>query len=155
MPGKNGIEATKYITDHFPHIAIIALSMNEDSHLITEILQAGARGYLLKDAEQYEIIEGIKTVHAGHTYYCRHTMRRFNEMKAIKNSEADFSAKEIIIIKLICCSCTSQEIGNQLKLSRRTVEGYRERIMQRLEIDKPIDLLRYAIRHKIYQLESF
>lgn len=154
MPQMNGIQATRYITKEFPNIGIIALSMCDEDNLISEMIDAGAKGYLLKQADQKEIIEGIKAVYHGQTYYCRNTYIKLNEIRVRKNCEPHFSEREIIIIRLICASRCSQEIGKYLGLSRRTVEAYRERIMQKMDVKKTVDLVIYALKNKIYQFDQ-
>ncbi len=156
MPRCDGIEATKIIIEKFPAVRIIGLSMFDEEKLIVEMLEAGARGYLLKNADKSEIIEAVEDVYMEKIYYCRHTSAKLASL--IVNSShnlyrrADmvtFTDREIDIIKLICKQCTAQEIGDQLFLSRRTVEGYRTKILEKMNVKNAVGVLLYALKHKM------
>ena len=156
MPGMDGVEATTHIRKHFPHIKVIALSMY-DEQLILEMLEAGAMGYLLKNSDKFEITDAVETVYEGNYYYCKHTSGRLAKLIAAqrnqidnKNKEAEFSDKEIEIIQLICREYTNKEIGEKLFLSTRTVEGYRTKILQKMEAKNIVGIVVEAIRLGIY-----
>lgn len=153
MPEMNGVSATSHLSKELPHIGIVALTMCEDDNMITDFLDAGGIGYLLKSADHGEIIEAIKKANRGESFFCRHAFRRIQEIKMKKATSPEFSAREMTIIKMICDSCCSQQIGDHLKLSRRTVENYRERIMQKMDVNKTIDLVKFALQHHIYEIE--
>src|SRR5438309_1710008 len=82
MPKLDGIEATKRLLKELPETGIIALSMFDEENLIVDMMEAGARGYLLKNAHKTEIMEAINTVHSGQTYYCSETSARLAQMIA-------------------------------------------------------------------------
>lgn len=157
MPICDGIEATKILLQKFPDIKIIALSMFDEEKLIVEMLEAGAKGYLLKNADKSEITEAVQEVYQDKVYYCRHTSAKLASMimkssfNPYRKQEAvtTFSEREIEIIKLICRQCTAQEIGERLFLSRRTVEGYRTKILEKMNVKNAVGVLLYAIKHKI------
>jgi DNA-binding NarL/FixJ family response regulator len=153
MPQMDGIQAARQISKEYPYIGIIALTMCEDDMVITEMIAAGVKGYILKIAEQREIIDAINTVSNGGTYYCRNTYYKIQKAIIRKRTEARFTPKEVIIIKMICASHCSQQIGDQLQLSKRTVESYRERIMEKMNVNKTVDLVMYAVKNKIYRFE--
>lgn len=159
MPRIDGIEATKIITKKYPEINIIALSMFDDDNLIIDMLEAGARGYLLKSAHKNEIIEAVKAVYNQETYYCKSTsgklaqliaQSRFNPFNP--NQRKEFSQKEIDIIKLICQEASNKEIAARLFLSVRTIEGYREKIQDRIKAKNTAGIVIYAIKNGIYKL---
>ena len=161
MPKMDGIEATKQLKKEFPHIGIIALSMFDEEDLIVDMLEAGAKGYLLKNAHKDEIISAVKSVHRDEPYYCRETTHKlaqmiakstFNPYKKIVKPE--FSDKEVAIIKLICDECSNKEIGDQLSLSKRTVEGYRERILEKINAKNSVGIVVYAIKNKIFEYKK-
>lgn len=158
MPNMDGIEATKILTAKFPHIYVIALSMFNDDNLVIDMMEAGARGYLLKNAHKTEIIEAIKAVNGHDVYYCKQTSSKLIQMIAkskFNSSEGTvrpkFTSKEVEIIKLICQQATNKEISKQLCLSIRTIEGYRKKIQAKMEVRTIAGVAIYAIQNNIYR----
>ena len=161
MPGTDGIEATKILKKANPDVKIIALSMFDEENLIIEMLEAGAKGYLLKNADKQEILDAIFTVFKGNTYYCRHTSARlaalivksrFNPYR--KSEVVVFSDRETEIIKLICFQNTAQQIANKLYLSKRTVEGYRTKILEKIGAKNIAGVVMYALKQGIVREEE-
>ena len=159
MPKLDGIEAARIITSKFPGIYIIALSMFDDDNLIIDMLEAGARGYLLKSAHKNEIFDAIRSVYNNETYYCKSTsgkliqmiaQSRFNPHK--QTPKPLFSKKEIEVIKMICQEASNKEIASRLFLSTRTIEGYRNRIQARIKAKNTAGIVIYAIKNGIYKL---
>lgn len=157
MPLVDGIEATKKITASHPHIGIIGLSMFDEDELIIDMLEAGAKGYLLKNSDKHEIIEAIRTVYMHQPYYCRNTSHKLMQMIATsrfnpynKKEKTTFSEREIEIIALICQECTNKQIGEKLFLSSRTVEGHRLKILEKMDVKNTVGLVVYAIKNNIY-----
>lgn len=154
MPHMDGIEATKVLLHEFPDLKIIALSMFSEENLIVEMLEAGAKGYLLKNADKQEILDAIASVMQNQEYYCRDTSvtlasmivkSNFNRKKEV----VEFSDREMEIIKLICKQFTAQEMGESLFLSRRTVEGYRTRILEKMNVKNTAGVVIYALKNKL------
>jgi DNA-binding NarL/FixJ family response regulator len=155
MPIMDGIEATQKIIAQFPQIGIIGLSMFDEDDLIVDMLEAGARGFLIKNAGKFEITEAIRTVYDGDPYYCKTTSlklskriakSRFNPFKKSDNTE-EFSARELEIIYLICKELTNKEIADKLFLSIRTVEGYRLKIQEKMHVKNTVGLVIYAVKN--------
>jgi two-component system, NarL family, response regulator NreC len=153
MPKLDGIGASKLLLGQSPDLKIIALSMFDEENLIVEMLEIGAKGYLLKNADKKEILEAIFTVSEGNIYYCRDTTARlatlivrskFDPQK--KKTAAQFSDREKEIIRLICQQCTAQEIGDRLFLSKRTVEGYRTKILEKMDVKNTAGVVVFALR---------
>jgi DNA-binding NarL/FixJ family response regulator len=153
MPKLDGIAASKLLLKENPDLKIIALSMFDEENLIVEMLETGAKGYLLKNADKKEILEAIFTVYEGNIYYCRDTTARlatlivkskFDPQK--KKIAALFTDREKEIIRLICLQCTAQEIGDRLFLSKRTVEGYRTRILEKMDARNTAGVVVFALR---------
>jgi DNA-binding NarL/FixJ family response regulator len=156
MPIMDGIEATKKISSLFPNIGIIGLSMFDEDDLIIDMLEAGAKGFLLKNAGKLEIVEAIKTVYEEDPYYCKNTSQkltrmiaesRFNPYK--KREKIDFNEKELEIIQLICKEFTNKEIADKLFLSTRTVEGYRLKILEKMNAKNTVGFVVYAMKHNL------
>lgn len=159
MPKIDGIEATKILTSRYPGINIIALSMFDDDNLVIDMLEAGAKGYLLKSAHKNEIIEAIKSVYKNENYYCKNTSTklvqliatsRFDPYKEVQKPL--FSKKEIEMIRLICQEVTNKEIAAKLFLSIRTIEGYRERIQEKMRVKSTAGIVIYAIKTGIFKI---
>ena len=160
MPVMDGVEATKQLTSEFPEIGIIALSMFDEENLIVEMLEAGAKGYLLKNAHKDEIMEAIKTVDRNHTYYCNGTSARLANMIAkstfrpsTRVVKPEFSEKEVAVIRYICQEMSNKEIASNLNLSIRTIEGYRDRILEKIGARNAAGIVVDAIKNNIYQVE--
>jgi DNA-binding NarL/FixJ family response regulator len=156
MPHLDGIAAAKLLLQQHPDLKIIALSMFEEENLIVEMLEAGAKGYLLKNADKKEILEAIFTVYEGNIFYCKHTSARlaslivrskFDPHK--KHPETLFTEREREIIRLICRQHTAQEIGEKLYLSKRTVEGYRTRILEKMEVKNTAGVVVFALKNSL------
>lgn len=161
MPGLDGISAAKILLQKYPELKIIALSMFEEEDLIVEMLETGAKGYLLKNADKKEIMEAILTVNQGNIFYCKHTTARLASLivkskfdSRLKAPSTLFTDREKEVIRLICRQHTAQEIGNLLFLSKRTVEGYRTRILDKMEVKNTAGVVIFALKHSIIKEEE-
>ena len=161
MPQMDGVEATKIIREQYPHIEVIALSMFDDEQLILEILEAGAIGYLLKNSDKTEVIDAINMAYKHQSYYCKQTSAKLAKLIAYskhvnqkKQKESEFSEREKEIIKLICAEYTNKEIGEKLFLSTRTVEGYRMKILEKMDAKNIVGIVIEAIRLGIYSPQA-
>lgn len=159
MPEMDGIEATKKLQSLLPQTNVIALSMFEDEHLIVDMLEAGAKGYLLKNANKEEVFEALKTVAANGTYYCNHTTQKLAQLIANsdynpekKSEKVTFTDRELDVIKLICQQYVSKEIADKLGLSPRTVESHRVKIMEKMDVKNTAGIVIYAIRDGIFTI---
>jgi DNA-binding NarL/FixJ family response regulator len=161
MPEMDGIAAVHHITATYPHVGIIALSMLSENSLVVEILEAGALGYLIKNADKLEIIDAINAVFKGNPYYCSTTSSRMIKMLSSSskfdpyknNKTAQFTETELKVIKHICEELASKEIAYKLDLSTRTIEGYRTKIMGKIGVKTPAGIAIYAIKKGIYNLK--
>lgn len=161
MPRMDGIVATREIISNIPDAKIIALSMSDEENMIVEMLEAGAKGYLLKNADKQEVIEAIEEVYDGNNFYCRDTSSKlasmivksnFNPNK--KKEPVSFSDREKEIIGLICKQCTAKQIGETLYLSKRTVEGYRTKILEKMNARNTAGVVMYALSHHLINEEE-
>ena len=160
MPVMDGIELTRQLAIQAPDINVIALSMFNADHLIIDILNAGAKGYLIKNASKQEVLDAIEAVYYNQTYYCRSTSMKLARLIANKlfdpNHKVEkevFSQKEIEIMQLICQEMTNKAIGDKLFLSSRTVEGYRQKITEKTNSKTTAGIVIYAIRNGIYKID--
>lgn len=157
MPVMDGIEATKKLQTLLPQVNVIALSMFEDEHLIVDMLEAGAKGYLLKNANKEEVFEALRTVSKNETYYCNHTSKKLAQLIANsgyhphkKPEKVSFTDREIEVIQLICQQYATKEIADKLGLSPRTVESHRVKILEKMDVKNTAGIVIYAIRNKIF-----
>lgn len=159
MPQMDGIAATKKIKELFPHIEVVALSMFDEENLIIDMLEAGAKGYLLKNTNKNEVTQAVQAVYKGEIYYGNHTTNRLAQMIAKsrfdpyqKGGRPAFNEKELEIIRLICQEFSNKEIATQLDLSTRTIEGYREKILEKTGAKNTAGIVVYAIKQQIYKV---
>jgi two-component system response regulator NreC len=159
MPVMDGIDAVKKITAMNTEAGIICLSMFDEDDLIIDMMEAGAKGYLLKNSDKQEIIAAITTVYHGNYFYSKSTSNKLVNLIAksrfnpyIKKVKPEFSEREIEIIKIICQGFSNKEIGEKLFLSSRTVEGHRQRIMEKMDVKNSVGLVVYAVKNNIVDL---
>jgi DNA-binding NarL/FixJ family response regulator len=157
----DGIEATRLLLKKNPDLKIIALSMFNEENLIVEMLEAGAKGYLLKNADKKEILEAIVTVYEDNIFYCRHTSAKLASMIVKSKFDAHkrnqnilFTEREKEIIKLICQQHTAQQIGDHLFLSKRTVEGYRTKILEKMNAKNSAGVVVFALKNNLLREED-
>jgi DNA-binding NarL/FixJ family response regulator len=156
MPILDGVSATRELLKHIPACKVIALSAYANDQLILQMLESGAIGYLLKSAEAIEIKEAIEMVNLHKPYFCKEITQKLTEIVA-KNyklpdkSTASFTERELEIIRLICNEFTSKEIAGQLHLSKRTVEGHRTRILEKIGAKSIAGIITYALSVGIYK----
>ena len=152
MPDLNGIDATMQITRDFPNVKIIGLSMHSGKKFISEMLKAGASGYLLKDCAFEELITAIKNVMEGKTYLSPSIADVIVENYVRPSGQEEssvfstLSQREREVLQLLAEGKTTKQIGMTLHISSKTVEGHRLRIMSKLNIDSVANLTKYAIR---------
>lgn len=156
MPIKDGIETTKFISRHYPHIAVIVLTMHEDERFVTHLMENGANGYLLKSTDPNEIKKAILEVKAKGFYLNNYVnkillKRSHNKSKSIPSltNEIQISEKEKDVIKYICMEFTSQEIGDKMDISPRTVESIKERLMEKWNLKNTAGLVFFAVKNNL------
>lgn len=157
MPDLNGIEATMQMQDACPSTQILILSMHSTAEHIFRALQAGARGYLLKDSAGAEVAEAVRVVHTGQRYLSQKiaaTMIDDYIAERHRTSPLEsLSRRERQILQLIAEGKTSAEAGKMLFLSPKTIDTYRSRMMQKLGIENLPSLVKFAIQHGITRLD--
>lgn len=154
MPGITGIEATKKILKNKPHIKVIALTVCKDEPYPSRLLQAGVVGYLTKDANTMEIISAIQSLHSGKSkHYISPDVAQQLALKNLATSEGTLldilSERELQIMIMITYGKKVKEISDKLFLSPKTVNSYRYRIFDKLNVRSDVELTHLAIRHKV------
>ena len=156
MPNLSGIEAAKRINAALPDIAIVILSMHSDEGYVLRALKAGAKGYLLKDSAEGDLIDAIKSVHEGKTFFSPEitTMLMDDYVREIRTRGAEDSydlltSREREIMQLLAELKSNKEIAQRLNLSLYTVETHRTHILQKLNLHSVPELILYAVRKGI------
>jgi DNA-binding NarL/FixJ family response regulator len=158
MPGKDGIEATKSISKHYPGIKVLVLSMYEDERFVYHLMENGANGYLLKSAEPNEIRRAIMEVQEK-GYYLNNFVNRIllkkshARQKVIPslNSEITLSDKEKDVLRFICMEFTAAEIAQKMEISPRTVEAIKDRLMERFGSKNTAGLVFFAVKNSLIE----
>ena len=159
LPDISGIELTKQITQQFPDIKVVILSMYTQEDFITNAIGAGAKGYLPKNTTRQELLNAVIAVHNGREYYNDavskiilenyiSTVRKLKEVETEKDPE-NLSSREKQILKLYIEGMSNQQIADKLFISIRTVESHKNHIMQKLGVKSTVELVKYAIRNNI------
>jgi DNA-binding NarL/FixJ family response regulator len=148
MPEMNGIEGTRQICDEFKQTKVIALSMHRDSVYVREILRAGARGYLLKDSDDDDLVRAIRLVFRGEAFLSPSVSDAVlsDYRKHVTNPIDLLTSREREVLTLIAEGKTNKEIANALNLSVYTVESHRGSVMEKLNLHNTGDIVRFAIR---------
>lgn len=150
MPGRNGVEVCKYLSEHQPDIRVIALSMHKENSFVRRMKKFGARGYMLKDDSKEELIHSIKTVHKGETYFSPRLGTNIEKKEKNLASEINtISEREIEILKLIARGNSNKEICSQLFLSIHTVDSHRKNMLNKFQAKNSADLVRLSIEKGI------
>lgn len=141
MKGVNGIEATRRLCAALPALRVLILSMHDNPEYVREAIDAGARGYLLKDRPAEEIVDAIRSVMAGQPFLAA-------GVGAPPTAGAVLTPREREVLALIAEGLSSREIGERLAMGVRTVETHRTNLRRKLNLGSPAALVRYAIERR-------
>ncbi|MBR9788656.1 MAG: response regulator transcription factor [Vibrionaceae bacterium] len=146
MPIMNGIEATGIIKEELPESKILMLTMHDNREYIMKVMQAGAVGYMLKEISAEKMVQAIKTVNQGSTYFCESvTQTLFTQDVAPINQRTNpLSRREEAVLKLVAQGNSSKKIATLLSISYRTVETHRHNIKHKLGLHSTAELAKYA-----------
>jgi DNA-binding NarL/FixJ family response regulator len=154
MPELNGIEATQRIREQCPSTQVVILSMHATTEYIHRALQAGARGYLLKESAGQEVAKAIRTVHAGRRYLSEQIAEtalddyaRQGGVSSGRSPVELLSPREREVLQLVAEGKSSTEIAALVHLSSKTIDTYRGRIMEKLGVHGLPALVRFAVEH--------
>jgi two-component system, NarL family, response regulator NreC len=149
MPELNGIEATRRVTQVSPRTRVLALSMHKDSVYVREILRAGAKGYLLKDAADGDLLSAVRAVARGEGYLSPAVSEAVlsDYRRHVTNPVDLLTGREREVLQMIAEGKTNKDIANGLNLSVYTVEAHRGRIMEKLNLHNTGDIVRFALRN--------
>ena len=156
MPIMDGMEATKAVRKKYPGIKVLVVTMYEDDKFIIHLMENGANGYLLKNTEPDEIRKSIYAVHEN-GYYFNDVVNKAllkklvlkNNFKPSFNQNIELTERELEVLKLICEEKTAAEIGKEIFLSPRSVEGIRQRLIEKVGVRNTAGLVMFAIKSGI------
>lgn len=148
MPDMNGIEATRAILSHKPHVKVLALSMHADRRFVAEMLRAGARGYILKEGAYDELHDAVRAVMGGRTYLSPPVADVALDEDATPRNSAytTLTPREREVLRLMAEGYATKQIAMKLTVSVKTVETHRRQIMNKLDLYSVAELTKYAIR---------
>lgn len=159
MPDMSGAEATELLRRECPRVKILALTVYEDRSYLRQMLDAGASGYVLKRAVTDELVRAIRTVAAGGSYVDPTlagglVSSYFNQDTAAgRDPTGELSERESQVLRLIAWGYSNKEIGWKLNISSKTVDTYKLRLMEKLNLRSRTDIVRYALRQGLLQEE--
>lgn len=156
MPVMDGYVTASWLKENHPQMKILALSMYDDEHSIIRMLRHGAGGYILKDCEPTELKTAIEAITQKGYYHNElvsskliHTMQNANGNSSAHNGYPELNTKEIRFLQLICSEMTYKEISAVMKLSPRTIDGYRDALFEKLGIKSRVGLVLFAIKNHL------
>jgi DNA-binding NarL/FixJ family response regulator len=156
MPILDGMEATKIIKKRFEDIKILIVTMYDETKFIIHLMEIGANGYLLKNADPGEIRKAIYSVHECGYYFNdivnKALLKKLilkNNIKPSFNQNIEFSERELDVLKMICNERTASEIASALFLSPRSVEGIRQRIIEKVGVRNTAGLVMFAVKNGV------
>jgi two-component system, NarL family, response regulator NreC len=157
MPNMNGIEATKTIKRDDPGIKIIAVSMHSDRQFVKGVLEAGADGYLLKNCTYRQLIDAVQSVVSGKKYLSdditEMVIQGYLDPEEESENKNDLSEREIEVLKLYAEGKSTREISERLFISVKTVGTHKQHIFEKLGIKSNADMIKYAIKEGLIQLQ--
>ncbi|QEM05130.1 response regulator transcription factor [Mucilaginibacter rubeus] len=156
MPVMDGMEATKHIKKKYPDMKILVVTMYDDEKFVIHLMEIGANGYLLKNAEAEEIRKAIYSVHETGYYFNNIVSNALLKKLVIKGNikpsfkeGVELTEREQDVLKLICAEKTANEMGQQLFLSPRSVEGIRQRLIDKVGVRNTAGLVMFAVKNGI------
>ncbi len=160
MPVMDGMKATAIIRERFPAVKIIVISMYDEDRFVTHMLELGVNGYLLKDSSPEEVEKAIRQVYLEGAYYSDFVGKALHRKLLSKKQlpapvslhsafATDLSAREKEVLRLLCDGMSTAEIGDKLCLSARTVEGYRQRIIEKTGAKNIAQAIAFAYKRNL------
>lgn len=159
MPVMDGLEVTTYLSEQQPHIKVILLSMLNTADQVIDAFGRGAKGYLVKNVNYNELIFAVKHVASGGRYVCQELSMIMIDLlsnstlpsayKKETELNLDLSEREVEVLQLISEGFTNMEIADKLFLSKRTVEGHRQSLINKAKVKNSAELIKFAVQHRM------
>lgn len=151
MPVMDGIETMGWLSRNHPQQKVLALTMEHEEETIIKMVEYGCRGYLLKDIEPDEFLVALDDViETG--YYCRQELEENLQQSYVDKISQDLTRREMEFLSLACTELTYKEIAEEMNLSPKTIDGYRESLFQKLQVRSRIGMVIFAIKHKLCEI---
>ena len=158
LPGKNGYEVALWLRNNRPEIKVCALSMFDNELSIIRMLKNGVRGYVLKASPPNELKLALDSIiHKGYHYselLSGHLLHSVQHQSTKNGKDIELSEREITFLKYACSELTYKEIASKMFLSARTIDGYRDKLCEKLNVSSRIGLVLYAIKNRIINIED-
>ncbi len=161
MPVMGGIEATQTALERYPDLKIIVLTTFHDEDFVEQMMVAGVEGYMLKRSTPEEFETAIKRVSAGGNYFSDEIVRtvasklnKIREESLARTSKPEFTERETEILKLLCEGLNNDQISDIIHISPKTIEKHKSNLFQKTDTNNTINLILYAIRNDLVQLEK-
>ncbi|AXX59428.1 response regulator [Vibrio vulnificus] len=153
MPILNGIEATRMIKAEWPEAKILMLTMHDNREYIVKVMQEGAVGYMLKEISAEKMVQAIKTVNQGSTYFCESVTQTLFTQEIVPATQRPnpLSRREEAVLKLVAQGHSSKKIATLLEISYRTVETHRHNIKHKLDLNSTAELAKYALEQGLIE----
>ena len=156
MPGYDGLEVTKQLTDYYPDLPVIILTMYEEEQYIIRSIEAGAMGYLSKNAAPEELVNAIEKVMTGKRYLTEQAAEAL-ALRLIKGTQGkslidSLSTRELQVLRRLALGNTNKEIADNYNLSVKTIDTYRQRLLKKLGLRNNAELSTFAIQHNIIKI---
>jgi DNA-binding NarL/FixJ family response regulator len=156
MPKMNGIEATRRALEIDPSLKLISLSMYGEDEYYYQMIEAGVKGFILKNSDISDVVKAIKTVYSGNTFFSQdilyNVVRNIKTVSRTQSQIAHLSDRELEILTQICKGLSNQEIAEKLFISKRTVDKHRANLLFKTNCKNTANLVLYAIENKLVNL---
>jgi DNA-binding NarL/FixJ family response regulator len=163
MPGMSGLEVARRLRAELPEVKIIILTVHRDQACLLDAVRAGGQAYLLKDSEPARLVEAIRTVHAGETYFPREFVSRLVEEyrkvtgevaaagEVLERTKAPLTEREAEILRLIAQGASNREIAERLFISEKTVKNHVSNLLRKLELEGRTQAAIFALRSRLVE----
>jgi len=156
MPQMNGIEATRQALEDYPDLKIVALTMFDDEEYIQRMIDAGAKGFLLKNITKEILDQALQAIQSGRNYYSPELFDFFTRKVVSEprhdDEEVQLTRREKEVLQLICDGLNNKEIADRLFISERTVVGHKSNLLAKTNCKSSVGLLSYAIKHRLVEV---
>ncbi len=158
MPIMDGFKTTEAIKEHHPDVAVLALTMLNDENTLIRLLRAGVNGFLNKDIEPDELQKAIAEIHSKGDYYTEYVAGKLvsilRQPKATSRSISELNEQELRFIRLCCSELTYQAIADEMCLSVKTIDGYRSKIFEKLDVKSRVGMVIFAIKNNLVSIDQ-
>jgi len=156
MPGLNGIEVVRRLTEELPKTRVLVLTMHEEEEYVLHVVRAGASGYLLKHAATTELLKAVRELAAGGVHFGPYASKVLADQvhqpqRVLTDPYGELSAREREVLHLMADGLTTKEISKRLEISVKTAENHRGRVLAKLGLRNSAELVRYAMRKRLVE----